>query len=231
MLFESSTHPGELTTLKQYVERMKPEQTQIFYLTGESRKIIENSPHLEAVRAKGYEVLYLSDAVDELLVQHLEEFEGKRLKSVGKGTVGLGTEEEKKQAEERIKKKEEKYKRLMEAWHKKLESSVKQVRLSTRLVNYPVCLVAGEHEYSPQLERLLQRGKGSGPKQRRILELNAEHLLIRRLQERFQANEADPWVESSFELLYELALIAEGSEMADPVRFQQVTLQLLEKAL
>src|SRR5580765_5025690 len=109
LLFESSHDPKELTTLKAYVERMKPEQTEILYLTGESRKVIENSPHLEAPAQKGYEVLYLSDPVDELVVQHLYEFEGKRLKSVTKGKVQLGTEEERKQAEEQIKTKEEEY--------------------------------------------------------------------------------------------------------------------------
>ena len=104
LLFESSNDPEKLTTLKDYVARMKPEQNEILFLTGESRKVIENSPHLEAVRKKEYEVLYMSDPVDELLVQHLYDFEGKKLKSIGKGNFQLGTEEEKKQAEEESRK-------------------------------------------------------------------------------------------------------------------------------
>jgi len=231
MLFESSHDPKEQTTLKAYVERMKPEQTEILYLTGESRKVIENSPHLEASRQKGYEVLYLSDPVDELLVQSVYEFELKKLKSVTKGKVNLGTEEEKKQREEELKKREEEYAKFLEACQKRLDQYVKQIRLSTRLVDSPACLVTEEHEYSPHLERLLQKGKGGGPKQRRIMELNADHPLIARLSQHFQANAEDSQIEDAVEILFELALLAEGSEVADPVRLNQLTLGLLQKVL
>jgi molecular chaperone HtpG len=231
LLFESSHDPKELTALKAYMERMKPEQTEILYLTGESRKVIENSPHLEASKQKGYEVLYLSDPVDELLVQHLHEFEGKRLKSLTKGQVHLGTEEEKKQLEEQVKKKEEEFVNFLKACQKKMDEYVKQIRLSTRLVDSPACLVTEEHEYSPHLERLLQKGKGSGPKQRRIMELNSGHPIIARMYDRYNANSEDPAVVDSIELLFELALIAEGSEIVDPVRLNQLTLGLLQKTL
>ena len=178
LLFESSNDPAKLSTLKEYVERMKPEQSEIFYLTGESRKVIENSPHLEAPRQRSYEVLFLTEPVDELLVQSLYEFEGHKLKSVTKGKVHLGTEEERKAQEEQIKKKEEEYSAFLQASQKKLDQYIKQIRLSTRLVASPACLVTEEHEYSPHLERLLQKGKCGGPKQRRIMELNPEHPLI-----------------------------------------------------
>ena len=102
MLFPSSYDPERLTTLKAYVERMPAEQTEIFYLTGESRRVVENSPHLETFKAKGYEVLYLVDPVDELVVQSCNEFEGKKLQSVGKGAVQLGSQEEKAQAEKAL---------------------------------------------------------------------------------------------------------------------------------
>src|ERR1700722_10134428 len=231
LLFESSHDPKELTTLKGYVNRMKPAQDEILYLTGESRNVIENSPHLEASRQKGYELLYLSDPVDELLVQQLYEFEGKRLKSVTKGKVHLGTEEEKKQLEEQIKNKEETYANFLQACQKKLDPYVKQIRLSTRLVGSPTCLVTEEHEYSPHLERLLQKGKGGGPKQRRIMELNPEHPIVTRLYDRFSANGEDPAVADSIEILFSLALLAEGSEIADPVRLNQLTLGLLQKVV
>jgi molecular chaperone HtpG len=231
LLFESSHDANELTTLKAYVERMKPEQAEILYLTGESRKVIENSPHLEATKQKGYEVLYLTDPVDELLVQSVYEHEGKRLKSISKGKVHLGSEEDKKQLEEQVKKKEEEYAKFLEAGQKRLDQYVKQIRLSTRLVGSPACLVTEEHEYSPHLERLLQKGKGGGPKQRRILELNAEHPLISRLHERFRTDAGDPVVADSMEMLFELALLAEGSEIADPVRLNQLALDLLQKTV
>jgi molecular chaperone HtpG len=231
LLFESSNHAEELTTLKSYVERMKPEQTEILYLTGDSRKVIENSPHLEAVKEKGYEVLYLSEPVDELLVQHLYDFEGKHLKSISKGVVKLGTDEEKAKAEEDLKKKQEEYKDFLETMQKKLDEHVKQVRLSSRLVSFPACLVNEEHEYSPNLERLLQKGKGGGPKQRRIMEINANHPIITRLFGRFQADKEDQMLGDSSELLFDMALMAEGSEIPDPVQFNRLTLQLLEKTL
>jgi len=229
--FESSHDPKELTTLKAYVERMKPEQTEVLYLTGESRKVIENSPHLEAPKQKGYEVLYLTDPVDELLVQHLHEFDGKRLKSVTKGKVHLGTEEERKQVEEQIKTKEEEYASFLQACQKKVDEYVKQIRLSTRLVDSPACLVTEEHEYSPHLERLLQKGKGGGPKQRRIMELNAGHPIVARLYDRYKANGEDPAVAESIELLFQMALVAEGSELADPVQLNQQVLALMQRTL
>ena len=229
LLFESSNDPKELTTLKSYVERMKSEQSEILYLTGESRRVIENSPHLEAPREKGYEVLYFSDPVDELMVQSLHEVEGKKLKSVTKGKVQLGTDEEKKEREEKLNKQEQEYAKFLEACQKKLDPYVKQVRLSTRLVGSPACLVTEEHEYSPHLERLLQKGKGGGPKQRRIMELNSDHALVARLYERFTANSEDGAVSDSMEILFELALLAEGSEVADPVRLNQLILQLLQE--
>ena len=231
LLFESSHDPKERTTLKAYAERMKPEQTEVLYLTGESRKVIENSPHLEVPRQKGYEVLFLSDPVDELLVQSLYEVEGKRLKSVTKGTIHLGTEEEKKQLEDQVKEKQEQYAGFLQAGQKRLDQYVKQIRLSTRLVDSPACLVTEEHEYSPHLERLLQKGKGGGPKQRRIMELKWDHPVIARLYERFQSNAGDPAVGDWIEILFELALLSEGSEIADPVRMNQLTLELLQKVV
>ncbi|HEV3038128.1 MAG TPA: molecular chaperone HtpG [Candidatus Angelobacter sp.] len=231
LLFESSNHPTDRTTLKGYFERMKPEQTEILYLTGESRKVVENSPHLEAVKEKGYEVLYLTDPVDELLTQYVHEFEGKKLKSISKGVVKLGTDEEKAQAEEQLKKKQEEYASFLEAVQKKLDEHVKQVRLSSRLVSFPACLVNEEHEYSPHMERLLQKGKGGGPKQRRIMEINASHPIITRLFDRFQADKEDSLLGDSAELLFDMSLLAEGSEIPDPVQFNKLTLQLLEKAL
>jgi molecular chaperone HtpG len=231
LLFESSHDPKELTTLGDYVARMKPEQKEILYLTGESRKVIENSPHLESVRQKGYEVLYLSDPVDELLVQHLHEFQEHKLKSVTKGRFEVGTDEEKKQAEEQIKQKEEEYKSFLEACQKKLDEYVKQIRVSSRLVDSPACLVTEEHEYSPHLERLLQKGKGGGPKQRRIMELNPNHPIVQKLHERFKSNSEDATLGDAIELLFELALVAEGSEIADPVRLNRLTLDLLQKAV
>jgi molecular chaperone HtpG len=213
------------------VERMKPEQTEVLYLTGESRKVIENSPHLEASKQKGYETLYLIDPVDELLVQAIPEFEGKKLKSVTKGKVNWDSSEAEKQRQDELAKKEGEYAAFLEAWQKKLDQHVKKVRLSARLVGSPACLVTEEHEYSPHLERLLQKGKGGGPKQRRTMELNADHPLIQRLYQRFQSNAEDSLVGESMEILFELALLSEGSELADPVRLNQLAMAMMQRGL
>ncbi|HVG09150.1 MAG TPA: molecular chaperone HtpG [Thermoanaerobaculia bacterium] len=231
LIFQSSNDPEKLTTLKDYVSRMKEDQNEIFYLPGESREQVENSPHLETFKEKGIEVLYLVDTVDELLTQSLHEYGGKRLKSVGKGTVSLGNEEERKQTEEELKAKEEELKPLLEALQKKLDEHVKQVRLTNRLTTSPVCLVGAEHDYSPQLEKLLQKGKGGGPKQRRILELNPKHELLEKLKSRFDESAEDPVLDQYAQLLFGYGVLAEGSEMPEPAKFNKAVAELMTRGL
>ena len=130
---------------------------QVYYLTGESRRVVENSPHLEVFKEKCYEVLYLVEPVDELLVQSLTDYESKKLKSVSKRSVKLGNEEEKEKSQQELEQKEEGASGLLTMLQKSLDEHVKQVRLSNRLVSSPACLVGTEMDYSPQLERLLQK--------------------------------------------------------------------------
>jgi len=231
LLLPSSRDEKELTTLKAYVERMPAEQNAIFYLTGESRHVIEHSPHLEAFRAKGYEVLYLVDPVDEFVVQSINEFEGKKLQSVGKGTVQLGSQEEQEQADKALKEQAAGYQSLLELFQQRLTEHVSEVRLSTRLTASPACLVSAEHHYSPHLERLLRQTDTQTPKQRRILELNPAHPLLHKLQERLQQNAADPRLGDYAELLLGYGLLAEGSELHDPVRFTQLVAELMVQGL
>jgi molecular chaperone HtpG len=231
LVFESSNDPEKLTSLKDYVSRMKEDQKEIFYLPGESRAQVETSPHLEAIRDKGYEVIYLVDTVDELLTQSLNEYDGKKLKSVGKGTVNLGNAEEKKQTEEELKAKEEEMKPLLDTLQKKLDEWVKQVRLTNRLTNSPVCLVGAEHDYSPQLEKLLQKGKGGGPKQRRIMELNPKHEIVAKLKERYEKDPSDSILEEYAQLLFGAGLLAEGGELPEPVKFNRAVAELMTRAI
>lgn len=227
VLFASSADPEKLTTLAEYVERMKEGQEDIYYLTGESRGMVENSPHLEAFKDKGYEVLYLTDPVDELVVQHLFDFEGKKLKSVGKGDVDLGSEKDKEERKKESEAQEEAHKDLLELLQKTLDEHVKQVRLSGRLTTSPACLVGAEHDYSPQLEKLLQKGKGGGLAQRRILELNPKHPILAQLQARFAADPKDPVLDDYAHLLMGYALLAEGSELVDSVAFNRLLAQVM----
>jgi molecular chaperone HtpG len=227
LLFQSSNDPGKLTTLKDYVSRMKPGQEQIIYLTGESRSVLENSPHLEAIRDRGYEVLYFVDPVDELMLGYLTEFEGKKLKSAGKGALDLGSGKEKEEAEKEREQQQKDYKPLMDYLQKKLEEHVKEVRLSSRLTTSPACLVVEEHDQSPMLERLLQRGETGAHKQKRVLELNPKHPLIGRMQERYTSSADDPLVANATEVLFGLALLQEGSPLSDPVRFNRAATEML----
>jgi molecular chaperone HtpG len=231
LLFQSSNDPSALTTLKGYVERMKEGQNEIYYLTGESRSVVENSPHLEAVKEKGYETLYLVEPVDELLMQSLMDYEGKRFKSIGKGTIDLGNAEEQEKTRKDLKQKEDETAGLLEVLQKALDEHVKQVRLSSRLISSPACLVGTEMDYSPQLERLLMKGKGGGPKQRRILELNPSHEIFTKLNERFNKDHEDEAIKSYAELIFGYALIAEGSELADPIRFNRLLIDLALQTL
>ena len=227
LLFESSNDPAKLTSLKDYVARMKQDQEPIYYMTGESRMLIENSPHLEALKAKDYEVLYMADPVDELVLQHLTEFEGKKLKSVGKGDIDLGSKEEKEEAQKELKSKEEEFKPLIEFLQKKLEDQVKEVRLSSRLTTSPACLVVGENDYSPMLERALRKGGAEAPHTKRVMELNPKHPLIERMRQRRAQSENDPLLDNAVEVLLGLSLLAEGSELPDPVRFNKAATEVL----
>jgi molecular chaperone HtpG len=227
LMFQSSNHPDKLTTLSEYVSRMKPEQEEIYYLTGESREIVENSPHLEAFKDKGYEVLYLVERVDELMTQQLFDFDGKRLKSVGKGVIDFGDKNAKEEAKKSREELEKQYQPLLELLQKKLDEHVKHVRLSTRLTTSAVCLVGAEHDYSPQLEKLLLKGQGGGPKQRRILELNPQHPLLDVLWRRYEANQEDPLLGDYAELLLGQGLLAEGSGLPNPVKFSHQVAKLM----
>ncbi|HAK54784.1 MAG TPA: molecular chaperone HtpG [Acidobacteria bacterium] len=233
LLFQSSHNPSALTTLDEYVARMKPEQTEIYYLTGESRAVVEHSPHLEAFQSKGYEVLYLVDPVDELVAERVQEFSGKPVKSVGKGTVELGNEDERKQAEADLSEQRKRYGSLLEFLQTTLADDIKEARLSSRLTTSPVCLVGADGDLSPALERMLRRSQGADAvtQQKRILEVNPKHPIAAKLQERFEANQDDSVLVDYAQLLLGYALLAEGSELPDPARFNRAIGDLMVKGL
>ncbi len=231
VLCQSSHHEKDLSTLQEYVSRMKEGQEAIYFLAGSSREAVERSPHLEAFREKGYEVLYLVDPVDEVWVERVGPFDGKSFKSVGKGEVELGSEEEKKKAEAARKEQERSFKNLMECLKSHLEDEVKEVRLSSRLTSSPVCLVGEAHDMSPQLEQMMRRMGQSVPKTKRILELNPSHPLLPKLQAIFEKNPSAAELKDCAKLLHGQALLAEGSSLADPAGFSKLVADLMEKAI
>jgi molecular chaperone HtpG len=223
-LFESSNDPEKLTTLTDYVNRMKPDQKSIYFLTGPSRRAVENSPHLEAFRAKGYEVLFLVDPVDEILVQWIFEFEGKHLKSVAKGLADIGDDRD-------LTAKGAELSGLMDTLQSRLDERVRQVRLSGRLTSSPACLVVADQDMSPNLEKLMNQAKGESTKQKRIMEINPDHEIVVKMRDRLKQDAADPLLDDYANILYGYALLAEGSELDDSPKFNQALLRVLGKAI
>lgn len=219
----ASTHSDEeLTTLAEYVGRMKDGQEQIFYATGESRAQLMKSPHLEAFKSKGYEVLLLTDPVDEVWVGTVNEFDGKPLQSVAKGEVDLDSEEDKAAHDTERQEQEKDFADLL-AWLKEtLSDHVKEVRLSTRLTESPACLVTDAFGITPALARMYRASGQVVPAGKRILELNPQHPLItglRQVQQNSDDESTRTQLAETAELLYGTALLAEGGALEDPAKF------------
>ncbi len=232
LLMMTSTQSGDsLTTFKDYVSRMQPGQDTIYYMTGKSQQAIENSPHLEAFKEKGYEVLMLTQPVDELWVQSVFEYESMQLKSIGKGTIDLGSEEEKKQAQEKRKESEKNYRDLLDLLRASLQDHIKEVRLSSRLTSSPVCLVGEQSDMTPQMEEMLRAMGQDIPKTKRILEINPAHPIVTQLQKKVSDNNKDPMLNDYAELLYGLALLAEGNQPPDQGKFSKTMADVMTRAL
>src|ERR1700757_4062392 len=230
--FASTHSEEEPTTLAEYVERMKEGQEKIFYATGETRQQILKSPHLEAFKAKGYEVLLLTDPVDEIWVGSVHEFDGKPLQSVAKGEVDLGSEEDQSEAEREEQQKE--FADLL-AWLKEtLSEHVKEVRLSTRLTESPACLITGAFGMTPALARMYRASGQPVPVGKRMLELNPNHPLVTGLRDAHQTGGDDAQLQrlaETAELLYGTALLAEGGALEDPARFAELLADRLARTV
>ncbi|MEU3759146.1 MULTISPECIES: molecular chaperone HtpG [Streptomyces] len=228
--FASSREDGEAVTLKQYTERMPEGQDDIYYITGESREAIDNSPHMEAFRERGIEVLLLTDPVDEVWVDAVGEFEGKRLRSVAKGEIDLDAREDDKSEDEQ-KQQAESYAGLLGWMRERLDDDVKEVRLSTRLTRSPACLVADADDLTPALENMYRAMGQEVPHSKRILELNPDHALVKGLNEAYSEREDRSELTDTAELLYTLAVVAEGGRPKDPARFVGLMADRLERTL
>jgi molecular chaperone HtpG len=215
----ASTHSEDLTTLQEYVDRMPLEQKEIYYIAGEDREVLAASPHLEVFRDKGWEVLLFTDPVDEWVLQGLFEYKGKKLKSVAKGEVDILPEEEKKEKEEKLKQQEEEFSGLLNFIKGVLGDKVAEVKLSQRLTSSPVCLVADENAMSASMERILKAANQPVPPSKRILEINSEHELLERMRELHRAQGESDELKEFAELLYDQAVLTEGSKVASPEQF------------
>ncbi len=201
-------------SLKDYVSAMKEGQEAIYYITADTFAAAQHSPHLEIFRKKGIEVLLMSDKVDEWLLGSLTEFEGKKLQSIAKGDLDLGKleDEAEKEAQKKV---EDEAKDLIERIKTSLGEAVKEVRVTHRLTDSPACLVAGEHDLSGNLARILKAAGQKAPESKPILEVNPEHRLVKRLK-----TEADDEKFSDYaHVLFDQALLAEGGQLEDPASF------------
>ena len=204
--------PAQIVSLKDYIGRMKEGQEKVYYVTADSFNAAKNSPHLEIFRKKGIEVLLLSDRVDEWVVGHLTEFDGKQLQSVAKGGLDLGKLEDEAEKQDAEKAADE-YKELIEKVKSSLGDRVKDVRVTHRLTDSPSCLVSDEHDPSGNLARLLKAAGQKAPDVKPILEINPGHPAVLRL--RTEQSRFDDWAN----LLLEQATLAEGGQLDDPAGF------------
>ncbi len=224
LLFASTQSSGSAQDqgLAEYVSRMKPEQDKIYYIVAETPAAARNSPHLEIFKKKGVEVLLLSDRIDEWLMSHLHEYQGKSFQDVARGALDLGKLEdaaEKEQQQEIEKKFEALTKRVMT----QLESQVKEVRVTHRLTDSPSCLVVDEHDMGAQMRRIMEAAGQSLPESKPIFELNPEHPLVQKLDQ-----EADEERFADFvSVLFDQACLTEGRQLEDPGNFTRRLNKLL----
>ena len=214
--FASTVQDSEEQTvgLEAYVSRMKEGQSDIYYLVGDSFEAAKHSPHLEVFRKKGLEVLLLSDRIDEWLMQHLTEFDGKKLRSVAKGGLdlsGLDDDETKKAQEES----EKQFAAVVERFKVALGEQVKAVKVSHRLTDSPACVVTDEHDMSTQMIKLMESVGQKVPEVKPIFEVNPEHKLVRHIADVQDDDRFKQWAE----VLFEQALLAERGSLKNPASF------------
>jgi len=222
--FPSTHDPEKPTTLADYLSRMPAEQDAIYYATGESRSALENSPHMEAFRAKVYEVLLLTDQIDEVWIDAVPSFEDKELTSIARGEVDLGGDEVDADTKEGFD--------ALTSWMATtLSEDVKEVRLSHRLVDSAAVLVGEPGDLTPTLEKMYRAMGQPLPKVKRTLELNPKHPLVTGLKAAHEARADDPALADTTHLLYGMALLAEGGELTEPAAFVSVLSQRLASTL
>ncbi|RJQ50086.1 MAG: molecular chaperone HtpG [Nitrospiraceae bacterium] len=223
LLFETTQKtPGTYTTLQEYLDNMKEGQEEVYYITGTSREEITKSPYLEAFRDKGYEVLIMPDEVDDFIMGALGEYKGKKIKSVVKGDIKLDKSDKEKDAGKKLE-------TLIALIKEQLKDEVKDVRLSGRLRDTACCLVADEGGIDPQMEKLLRSMGQNIPENKRILEINPSHPIFEAMNNIFEKDQKSAALEEYIRLLYDQALLLEGSKPKDPVAFASAVTRLMVK--
>merc|ERR1711998_354798 len=220
--YKSTRCPDENTSLKEYVSRMKEGQTQIFYITGESQKSVENSPFLEKLKQKGYEVLFMTEPIDEYCVQQLKEYDGKKLVCATKEGIDIGENDEEKQrkAEEK-----EKFEDLCKLIKEVLDTKVEKVVVSNRLESSPCVLVTGEYGWTARMEQIMKaqalRDSSSSMymASKKTIEVNPTHAIVQALRTKAEEDKSDKTVKDLIWLLYDTSLLTSGFSLDEPTVF------------
>lgn len=227
LLFPSTkTESGKTITLPEYVDRMKPDQQDIYYITAPSLEEAMRSPYLEAFAKKNLEVLIMTDEVDPIIMGDLREFKGKKLKSITRGDLALDKDEEKEKKEA-----DQKYGKLLDLMKELLKDDVKDVRFSGRLTDSPCCLVTDENQMDPSMERLFKAMGQEMPENKRILEINPNHAVIEAMQTAFDRDANDAALKENIGLLYDQALLLSGEKPKDPSAFAKSVARMMAERM
>ncbi len=216
--YKTTKSDGKWKSLQQYVADMAPDQKEIYYITGENLSALINSPLLEQLKSKNFEVLLMTDPIDEWVTQALMEYDGKKLKSAEKGDLELDKVDEDKKG---------RYETLFKHIRVKLEDTIKEVRPSTRLTNSVACLSGNNYDMSGYMQKILKSAGQQPAENKRVLELNMDHPVLEKIHGMFEANKDDPKLNDYIHLLLDLAVIGEGGKLNDPSRFSKLVGDLM----
>lgn len=222
--YKTTKSDDKYVRLKDYVSNMKPDQEEIYYITGDNLSMLINSPHLEALKDKDYEVLLMTDPVDEWVAQSLTEYEGKKLKSAEKGDLNLDKDDDKK---------DEKYKAMFGFIKSKLDSKIKEVKASSHLKDSVACLSGDANDMSAYMEKLLKASGGAAqvPEVKRVLELNTKHPVVEKINALFEKDRENQALTDYSQLLLDMAVISEGGKIDNPAQFNKMVGDLMASAM
>jgi len=218
--YKTTKSQDKWVSLDDYIKNMQPDQKEIFFITGDNINALINSPHLEKLKEKDYEVLLMTDPVDEWVVQSLTEYDGKPLKSAEKGDLGLEPSKEEQEA----------FSALFGFIKGKLEGNVKEVKASSHLKDSVSCLTGDTQDMSAYMEKLLKASGQSMPTVKRVLELNVEHPLMSKIKTLFENDRDNPMLQDYCDLLFDLAIIAEGGKLENPSKFSRLVGEAMANA-